>query len=342
MEIAPGHQGALLCINKLQKACPIDWSAWRVSKNFSLSEKGFWANHPNGCVPSTTWPFESMSAGRSGWWEKAAAANRPPAAPCCVSSNRMPDKFFSRAGISYDLVERPCNRLEKTCSWCSRIPMRLLNPRLSVRQIIEENLVVHKIGTRSEQLNRIEWVLKRVGIRPEYMDREPARIFRRSAATNRHRPRAGAPPETGSSRRSAGIGAGCVHSGPSDESVGGNSGRASVNYLLIAHDLAVVEHMSDDVAVMYLGRIIEVASDIDIYRNPRHPYTQLLLKSVPGLCRRQEKRQILTGEVPSPLNPPSGCHFHSRCPRRMDVCSRTNPRLVPVSRDHRVACHLWT
>jgi oligopeptide/dipeptide ABC transporter ATP-binding protein len=113
-----------------------------------------------------------------------------------------------------------------------------------------------------------------------------------------------------------------------------------LTYLLIAHDLAVVEYLSDQVAIMYLGRIVELAGDRDIYLNPRHPYTQYLLDSVPG-SRTGQKRKRLTGEVPSPLNPPPGCHFHPRCPERGDLCAQTPPELRLIGPDHWLACHLY-
>jgi oligopeptide/dipeptide ABC transporter ATP-binding protein len=117
----------------------------------------------------------------------------------------------------------------------------------------------------------------------------------------------------------------------------------NLSYLFIAHNLAVIEHFSDDVAVMYLGKIVEVASAEDIYRQPRHPYTQALLSSAPEPDpSRRKERIVLRGEVPSPLNPPSGCYFHPRCPFVTEECRRMEPVLETksgVSPDHLVACH---
>ena len=112
---------------------------------------------------------------------------------------------------------------------------------------------------------------------------------------------------------------------------------------MVAHDLAVVEHISDRIAVMYLGRLVETASDRDLYLDPKHPYTQALLEAVPVAragARKQRKRAI-QGDVPSPITPPPGCRFHTRCPRVMDACRREVPPLVRVGEGHWVSCFLY-
>ena len=121
--------------------------------------------------------------------------------------------------------------------------------------------------------------------------------------------------------------------------------RYGLSYLVIAHDLAVVEHISDRIAVMYLGKLVELASDRELYLNPKHPYTQALLSSVPtaapGAREARKKRQLLKGDVPSPINPPSGCRFHTRCPQAMTECRLTEPPVIEAAPDHWVACFLY-
>jgi oligopeptide transport system ATP-binding protein len=116
-----------------------------------------------------------------------------------------------------------------------------------------------------------------------------------------------------------------------------------LSYLFIAHNLNVVEHISDRVAVMYLGKMVELATDKELYANPQHPYTEALLSAVPVPDPTvQKKRVILQGDVPSPINPPSGCYFHTRCPYKEKICEETEPEFKDLGGGHWVACHLRT
>jgi oligopeptide/dipeptide ABC transporter ATP-binding protein len=115
-----------------------------------------------------------------------------------------------------------------------------------------------------------------------------------------------------------------------------------LSYIIIAHDLAVVEHICDRISVMYLGKIVEMASYRDLYKDAKHPYTQALLSAVPVPDpRRARGKNILTGDVQSPINPPPGCHFHSRCPYRMEQCKKAEPTLKDIGGHHSVACYLY-
>jgi oligopeptide/dipeptide ABC transporter ATP-binding protein len=219
-------------------------------------------------------------------------------------------------------------------------PYSSLNPRKTVESIIMEPLTIHGIGTRAQRRERVIQLMEEVGLRPEYMKRYPHEF-------------------SGGQRQRIGI-ARALALNPSliiaDEPVSALdvSIRSQVlnlmedlqkkyglTYLFVSHDLSVVEHISDRVAVMYLGKIVEIGSKEDIYERTLHPYTEALLSAVPipdPTVRR--KRIILEGDVPSPIDPPSGCRFHPRCWLRIPVCKTVPPPLHDVGGGHMAACHV--
>jgi len=220
-------------------------------------------------------------------------------------------------------------------------PYSSLNPRKTVGSIIGEPMVIHKLGNKKEQEERVLKLMEVVGLRPEHINRYPHEF-------------------SGGQRQRIGI-ARALALNPkliiADEPVSALdvSIQAQVlnlledlqdefhlTYLFIAHDLSVVEHISDRVAVMHLGRIAELADSEDLYRSPKHPYTQALLSANPVPDPALErKRIILQGEVPSPINPPPGCNFHTRCPQKFAPCDRQVPRLKEIEPNHWVACYLY-
>jgi oligopeptide transport system ATP-binding protein len=217
-------------------------------------------------------------------------------------------------------------------------PYSSLNPRMSVEAIVGEPLKVHSLYSASERRDRVEDLLKEVGLKPEHMSRFPHEF-------------------SGGQRQRIGI-ARALALQPEliicDEPVSALdvSIQAQVinllddlkedfklSYLFIAHDLSLVEHVSDRIAVMYLGKIVEVAKDTELYSNPLHPYTKALLSAIPlPDPRRKKRRTILKGEVPSPIDPPSGCRFHTRCPEVKEICTQEEPPMKTINSQHYVAC----
>jgi len=217
-------------------------------------------------------------------------------------------------------------------------PYSSLNPRMSVEAIVSEPFIVHSLYSASERKDHVEDLLKKVGLGPEHMSRY-AHEF------------------SGGQRQRIGI-ARALALQPEiiicDEPVSALdvSIQAQVinllddlkeefklSYVFIAHDLSVVEHVSDQIAVMYLGKIVEVAKDTELYSNPLHPYTKALLGAIPlPEPRRKKRRTILRGEVPSPINPPSGCRFHTRCAEAREICSQKDPPMKMMTPQHHVAC----
>jgi peptide/nickel transport system ATP-binding protein/oligopeptide transport system ATP-binding protein len=217
-------------------------------------------------------------------------------------------------------------------------PYASLNPRMPISDSIMAGLKIHKIGTPNERSELVMDMLHRVGLEPYHAHRYPHEF-------------------SGGQRQRIGI-ARAIALRPKfivcDEPVSALDvsiqsqvlnllqdlqDEFGLTYLFIAHNLSVVEHISDRVAVMYLGKIVELAPRLELFRNALHPYTQALMSAIP-LPKPNLKRErvILKGEVPSPQNPPSGCHFHPRCPVAMDICAEEVPEFVEIGPEHWVSC----
>ena len=221
-------------------------------------------------------------------------------------------------------------------------PQASLNPRMTVAGIISEPLIEHKKASRQERLNRVYELMDAVGLNRDWADRYPHEF-------------------SGGQRQRIGI-ARALALNPKlivcDEPIAALDvsiqaqvinlledlqQNRSLTYLFISHDLGMVRHIADRVAVMYLGTIVELAARRDLYENPLHPYTEALLSAVPEAdpeSERTRQRILLEGDVPSPSNPPSGCVFRTRCPKVFDRCSRETPSLARLFSNRYVACHL--
>lgn len=223
-------------------------------------------------------------------------------------------------------------------------PYASLNPRMTVGSIIGEPLEVHGIGTsRKDRQERVQALLKTVGLNPYFVNRYP------------HEFSGGQRQRIGIARALAVNPAFIVCDEPIsalDVSIQAQiinlledlQDELDLTYLFIAHDLSVVRHISDRIAVMYLGKIVELADRDELYANPKHPYTQALLSAVPipdPQIENQRRRIILEGDVPSPANPPKGCNFSTRCPRVMDVCRQQDPPFKDYGNGHYAACYLY-
>lgn len=248
--------------------------------------------------------------------------------------------FFEGRDITH-LTERQLRPLRRRMQIVFQDPYSSLNPRMSIGAAVGEAMRIHGLaGNRREEKERVQALLKKVGLRPEHYSRYPHEF-------------------SGGQRQRVGI-ARALAVEPAfivcDEAVSALDvsiqaqiinllkdlqDELGLSYLFIAHDLKIVEYMSRRVAVMYLGKIVEITTAQRLYANSAHPYTRALLSAVPiPDPERKRKRILLKGDVPSPLDPPSGCHFHPRCPiAEKGLCDRVPPALRPIEPGHEVACH---
>jgi oligopeptide/dipeptide ABC transporter ATP-binding protein len=218
-------------------------------------------------------------------------------------------------------------------------PQSSLNPRMKVSSIVSEPLIIHSVGNRQERVEQTAELLRLVGLDPSAGSKYPHEF-------------------SGGQRQRVGI-ARALALHPrfivADEPISSLDvsiqaqilnllmdlqEKLTLSYLFIAHDLRIVEHVSNRVAVMHLGKLVETAPTRELFDNPAHPYTRALLESIPEPIPAQKPHEILQGEQPSPLNPPSGCHFHPRCPEATDRCRREEPTPVDLGNDHQATCHL--
>jgi len=250
--------------------------------------------------------------------------------------------FFEGDDVS-DISKKEIRHLRRRMQMIFQDPFGSLDPRMKVRDIVGEPLVVHKLTqNRADYRNQVAELLQVVGLEPSWGDRYP------------HEFSGGQRQRIGVARALAVRPAFIVCDEPVsalDVSIQAQiinlledlQEQFNLTFLFIAHDLAVVRHISDEVAVMYLGEIVEIASRTDIYRDPLHPYTRALLSAVPIANPKVEAKRehiLLKGEVPSPLNPPSGCHFHPRCAEAKLECAETAPAMKEVKPGHFASCHL--
>ncbi|MFY0544820.1 ABC transporter ATP-binding protein [Brevibacillus sp. H7] len=238
------------------------------------------------------------------------------------------------------LSNEEMRRMRKDVQMIFQDPYASLNPRMTIRQILLESLEVHGIGTAEERKRTVEEIIEVVGLRKEHLDRHPHDF-------------------SGGQRQRIGIARALVLKPKlviADEPVSALDvsiqsqilnllkdlkKEFNLTLVFISHDLSVVKHLCDRVAVMYLGRVVEIADKKTLFENPSHPYTRALLSAVPVAKPKQKReRVILQGDLPSPANPPSGCTFHPRCPHVTDLCKTQSPRLQEIGGGQAVSCHL--
>ncbi|PIE22869.1 MAG: peptide ABC transporter substrate-binding protein [Planctomycetota bacterium] len=242
----------------------------------------------------------------------------------------------------FDLKKQELRELRRKMQIIFQDPYSSLNPRMTVAGIVGESLRVHElVDSAAEARERVEQLLERVGLSRKYVNRYPHEF-------------------SGGQRQRIGV-ARALALNPEfivcDEAVSALDvsiqaqilnllmdlqEELGLSYLFIAHDLSVVRHISDRIAVMYLGQIVELSETQDLFVRPSHPYTQALLSAIPVADPDQKPdRVLLTGDVPTPINPPSGCHFHPRCPVAMDRCSQEEPPSFDLGQGHRCKCWLF-
>ncbi len=254
--------------------------------------------------------------------------------------------FFRENGEEIELTAingEQLRRLRRKMQMIFQDPYASLNPRMTVGNIVGEPLEVHKISKGQERRERVQELLQVVGLNPYFINRYPHEF-------------------SGGQRQRIGV-ARALAVNPSfiicDEPISALDvsiqaqiinlleelqEQFGLTYLFIAHDLSVVRHISDRMAVMYLGKIVELTTQAELYENPLHPYTLALLSAIPipdPVVEEKRKRIILEGDVPSPANPPKGCNFNTRCPRVMDICHESEPEFKDIGGGHLVACHLY-
>jgi peptide/nickel transport system ATP-binding protein len=253
--------------------------------------------------------------------------------------------LFHGAGKTTDVAKLPRSALKPLRPQMQMIfqdPYSSLNPRMTLLELVGEPMLVNGVHSSTERQDRVAAMLKRVGLRPEYMRRFPHAF-------------------SGGERQRIGIARALVLN-PSlvvcDEPVSALDvsvqaqilnlllelqGELGLTYLFVAHDLSVVKHISERVAVMYVGKIVETAPTKELFYSPRHPYTEALMSAVPKPDPRlRSQRIVLQGEVADPANPPSGCYFHPRCSYVIDRCKSESPQMEEVSPHHYVRCHRAT
>ncbi len=249
--------------------------------------------------------------------------------------------FFGKDDLT-KMKGEPLRKMRRKMQMIFQDPYASLNPRMTVGQIIGEPLLIHNLADGKEAEERVEELLRLVGLNPSYANRYPHEF-------------------SGGQRQRVGV-ARALSTNPDliicDEPISALDvsiqaqvvnlledlqKQFNLTYVFIAHDLSMVRHISNRVAVMYLGVLVELATRDELYDNALHPYTQALLSAVPipdPLAEEKRHRRILQGEIPSPINPPSGCRFRTRCPLAANICAESRPEFREVNPGHFVACFM--